>query len=138
MRDGYIPPDLEALLRRADAAFDPFRDRLAQARRLPLPEIEPPDPEQLRAAAARPDAPDELKAVARAIRDGRTTWADLLAGRSDHLPEVAAFYRVAGEQVARAARGESTDPTPSKRPARPKPVDEDEDEPPQSFMRRGW
>ncbi|HEV2778593.1 MAG TPA: hypothetical protein VGX25_04260 [Actinophytocola sp.] len=139
MRDGYIPPDLEALLRRADDAFTPFRTRLARARELPLPAVEPPDPERLRAAARQPDAPDELKAVDRAVCAGRATWRDVLSGRLDHLPEVAAFYRAAGERLVEARDEEvpvAAAPEEARRPA--PPVDDWDDEPPQTFLRRGW
>lgn len=138
MRDDYIPSELEALRRRADEAFDPFRTRLARARELPLPDIGPPDPDELRAAAQRPDAPAELKAVERAVREGRTTWPEVISGRADRLPEVAALHR-AGAQHLADARHEEPDAAPAARPPKPtRPVEEWEDEPPDTFMKRGW
>lgn len=143
MRDGYVPPELEALRRRADIAFDPFRTRLIRARELPVPDIAPPDPEALGAAARRPDAPEELKAVDRAVRDGRTTWADVAAGRADQLPEVLAMHRAGAEQLARAQHEEPEPDAPPaapppRRPVRQEPVDRWDDEPPETFMRHGW
>jgi hypothetical protein len=138
MRDDYVPPELESLLRSADQAFEPFRTRLARARELPLPDIEPPDPGELRAAAQRPDAPAELKAVERAVREGRTSWPEVISGRADRLPEVAAFHRAGARRLA-DARHEEPDAAPAARPPAPaRPAEEWADEPPDTFMKRGW
>jgi hypothetical protein len=141
MRDNYVPPELEALRYRAENAFEPFRTRLIRARELPLPNIEPPDPGALRAAAQRPDAPGVLKAVERAVRDGRTTWPEVISGRADRLPEVATLYRAGVQHLLNAQRDVPADPsaTPPPKPTRPaQPVEDWEDGPPETFMRRGW
>lgn len=145
MRDNYVPPELTALRDRAENAFEPFRTRLVRARELPLPDIAPPDPDELRAAAQRPDAPAVLTAVQRAVRDGRTTWPEVISGRAGHLPEVADFYR-AGAQHLLNAQPEEPDATPTpppptraRRARRARPVEDwEEDGPPETFMRCGW
>ncbi|RZS41175.1 hypothetical protein EV193_103495 [Herbihabitans rhizosphaerae] len=50
------------------------------------------DAEAVGRAAESEDAPAELKAVAAAVRAGKTTWEEFLAGEADHLSEVQAFY----------------------------------------------
>jgi hypothetical protein len=142
MRDNYVPPELEALRHRAENAFEPFRTRLARARELPLPHIAPPNPDELRAAAQHPNAPAALKAVERAVRDGRTTWPDVISGRADRLPEVTELHRASVQHLLNAQH-EKPDATPAA--PRPKPArrarpreDWEEDGPPDTFMRRGW
>lgn len=139
MRDNYVPPELEALRYRAEDAFEPFRTRLARARELPQPDIAPPSPDELRAAAQRPDAPAALKAVERAVRDGRTTWPMVISGRAAHLPEVTEFYRASVEYL-RGAQHEEPHAAPAAPPRKPaRPLDDwEEDGPPETFMRRDW
>ncbi|OLF07011.1 hypothetical protein BLA60_29600 [Actinophytocola xinjiangensis] len=70
--------------------------------------------ETLRLATEATGAPRHLRGLARAVRDGRTTWADIVEGRADHLPEA----RAANAVVAARAR-----------PERPEPDDDDGEEP---------
>lgn len=72
----------------------------------PLPEVEV-RPEEMQRAAAAPDAPAELKAVAAAVRVGRTSWAVIAAGGGDQLPEVRALYDFADKKLAVALGEES-------------------------------
>lgn len=46
----------------------------------------------LAAAAERVDASPELKALAKAVREGVTTWDDVVAGKAEELTELATFY----------------------------------------------
>ncbi|MGH3757592.1 hypothetical protein [Actinophytocola sp.] len=57
--------------------------------------------ETLRAAAAAPDAPAELAALATAVREGRTSWAAIAEGKAGDLPEVRALR----DATAQRARG---------------------------------
>jgi len=65
--------------------------------------------ETLRLATGATGAPEHLRGLARAVRDGRTTWADIVEGKADHLPEARA---VDAAVAARALswRAEPTEP----------------------------
>ena len=53
------------------------------------PRVDPA--ERLRAAAQDRDAPADLVRVARAVREGRTTWQAIVDGAANSVPEVVAF-----------------------------------------------
>lgn len=110
-----------------------------------------PDPaETLRAAAQDRDAPADLVRVARAVREGRTTWQAIVDGHANSVPEVAAFQARMKAELARFVEtlpdlrpaerdgpprdsaGEA--PAPPRRARRPAPRDDDEDD----EMAIGW
>jgi hypothetical protein len=68
-----------------DSGIEPARSLMAEA-------------SALRAAAESATAPVELIRIAKAVRMGRTTYAAVVAGAADHLPEVAAAKAAAREQ----------------------------------------
>lgn len=55
--------------------------------------------EVLRRAAARPDAPPRLLKAADAVRDGKFSWAEVVAGECDHPKALALFTRKASETL---------------------------------------
>lgn len=64
----------------------------------------------LRLATQATGAPEHLRGLARAVRDGRTTWADVVDGKADHLPEVQAVNAaVAARAQALTERAEPPD-----------------------------
>jgi hypothetical protein len=91
----------------------------------PLPEVAAVRPEQLQQAAMAPDAPAELKAVAAAVRVGRTSWAVVAAGTGDQLPEVRALYAYADRRLD-AALAEGEEPVEAQ-PPRPRVLDYEDD-----------
>lgn len=103
MPDDPIPAALVgplARLREASAALQ-TRVLRAQERAAQLGEVDGPTPEQLAEAAARPDAPPELRAVAGAVAEGRATWEDVAAGRRGVAPEIDALLAASGPGIAR-------------------------------------
>jgi len=96
-----LAPELADALRRIENLTASCTARLssAQARWNTAPAPRDVDPERIRALAESPRAPDELKAVARAVREGRTTWRKAVAGEADHLPEVRAFQKAQRERL---------------------------------------
>lgn len=90
----------------------------------------------MRQRAEAPDAPAELKALAQAVREGKTTWADCVAGKADQLPEVRAVYgelerRFAENVAARDSEEDSAEDTRQRR-------DADDDLGEQGFLRDAW
>jgi hypothetical protein len=67
----------------------------------PAAEVVPPA-DALREAAMAPGAPIELVYVARAVRDGRTSWQEIVEGRADHLPEMIGLHARSTLLTARA------------------------------------
>lgn len=92
----YVPPHMEAAMRSFDDALSSFRTRMARVEQLEMPESERVGPEDLARAAARPDAPPQLKAVATAVAEGRCTWDDVLKGRTSLAPEIAELFAASG------------------------------------------
>jgi hypothetical protein len=97
--------------------------------------------ETLRAAAQDRDAPADLVRVARAVRDGRTTWQAIVDGAANSVPEVAAYQARMKAELARfvdsvsdVRPAEQHDPprnpapVPPPRSRRPAARDDDEDE----------
>jgi hypothetical protein len=72
--------------------------------RPPAPDRRWQDPEEIRRLAESRYASPELKAVAAAVRAGKTTWADAVAGVADDLPEVQAFYTAQRRRVGEIVR----------------------------------
>jgi hypothetical protein len=107
---GPIPPHLRDAVLAFETALSDTRTRLARLREVEIPDIDGPSPEQMAAAATRPDAPRELKEVARAVEEGRTTWADAARGRLDGAPEVRALVANGGPRfVEMWERGQEED-----------------------------
>ncbi|HEY8371916.1 MAG TPA: hypothetical protein VIL00_04145 [Pseudonocardiaceae bacterium] len=85
-----------ARIREAEAALDAATARadelVRELRELRLPEHQPTDTadvaRQLEEAARRPDAPPELRAMARKVETGAFTWQDVVEGRAAHDPDV--------------------------------------------------
>lgn len=87
-----LPPHLEAPLRAFDEAMVDLRTRRIRLEAVEVPDVPGPSPKDLADAAARPDAPAPLKAMARAVAEERATWEDVLAGRVDAAPEVRGLF----------------------------------------------
>lgn len=100
MYDGHVPPHAEEALRGFENALADLRTRRIRLERVEVPDVEGPSPREMAEAAARPDAPAELRAVARAVAEGRAGWDDVLAGRVDAAPEVAALFDASRERFA--------------------------------------
>lgn len=100
-----LAPELADALRRIENLTASCTERLssAQARWNTAPAPRDVDPERIRALAESSRAPDELRAVARAVREGRTTWREAVAGEADHLPEVRGFHKAQRERLVRPA-----------------------------------
>jgi hypothetical protein len=96
-----MPNELADALRRIENLTAACTERLsnAQARWKTTSAPRDVDPERLRTLAESPGAPDELRAVAKAVREGRTTWRQAVAGDADHLPEVRAFHQAQRERL---------------------------------------
>lgn len=107
---GPIPPHLRDAILTFETALSDTRTRLARLREVEIPDVAGPTPEQMAAAAAQPGAPRELKDVARAVEEGRTTWRDAVEGRLDGAPEVRALVENGGPRfVALWERGRAED-----------------------------
>jgi hypothetical protein len=65
------------------------------------PRSRPAPEEVLWAAAQDRDAPADLVRVARAVRDGRTTWEAVVSGRANAVPEVVAFQERTRAELTR-------------------------------------
>lgn len=92
--------DLRTELAQFDDALAQLDSDIAMANALPLPELEPTDPEVMAQAAADPRAAPELRAVAAAVAQGRTTWAEVATtGGALDLPEVQNLYAAGAEHV---------------------------------------
>jgi hypothetical protein len=106
----FAPQALRRILRHIDElASGPYRHDAATATRLDVMRrraavrVEAAAAELANAAGTR-DAPRELRALARAVREGRTTWEQCVAGRADDLPEVRSWHAAsAGQAAIRAA-----------------------------------
>ena len=94
------PPHLQSALRRFDDAVGTLRSTVIRASELPLPPIPAPDPAELARAAVAPDAPEHLRAVARAVREGRTTWAEVAEGKGLDVPEIRDLISASGSRMA--------------------------------------
>lgn len=79
--------------------------------------------ETLRLATEATGAPEHLRGLARAVRRGEATWAQITDGAADDLPAV----RAANAVVAAKVR-DLTEP-PDETTANPDPSDWDDDEP---------
>lgn len=85
-----IPPFLESSLRGLDDALGQLRTRLIP-QQIEIPDSEPPDPK---------DLPPQLKAVAAAVAEGRTTWENVASGQGiAHIPEVKDLYGASGPRI---------------------------------------
>ncbi len=96
-----MPPELHGVLRRIEDITAMHKEKLdfIQDRWATVRHRRSPDPEEVRRAAEHEDASAELVAIAAAVRDGRTTWPNVVAGEADHLPEVLAFYAAQRERL---------------------------------------
>lgn len=145
MTEHDVPDYARAQLRRLTDRLDNLRTHrirfAAAAAEVTAKVSAHPDPANtLRAAAMDRAAPVELVRVARAVREGRTTWQEIVDRRADSVPEVAAFQVHMNETMARLiASGElpevhpaedtaSAQHDPLPQPRRPTPRDDDGDE----------
>lgn len=99
MRD-LPPPHLEGVLRRFDDEVAALRTTVIRASQIEIPEMPALDPSELERAAAAPDAPEHLRAVARAVDEGRTSWAELAAGKGLDVPEIRDLIAASGPRMA--------------------------------------
>lgn len=107
---GHVPPHMREAVLAFEAALSDTRTRLARLREVEIPDVAGVSPEQMAEAAARPDAPRELKDVARAVEEGRTTWRHAAEGRLDSAPEVRALVENGGPRfVEMWERGQKED-----------------------------
>lgn len=108
-----LSPRSQAALANVDASLAELRTRRIRAAQLALPEIPIAGPEDFAAAAKAADAAPELRAVARAVAQGRVTWQDVADGRIDAAPEIRDLV-AAGS--ARAVEAERETERPARRP----------------------
>ncbi|MBB3050016.1 hypothetical protein FHS23_001011 [Prauserella isguenensis] len=151
----YIPPQMQAALKTFEASLAEFRTQRLRVEQLEVPETPPVDPEELEQAAQRPDAPEKLKAVARAVDEGRATWDDVVNARSHTAPEVRELLAASGpgivhgleqaeheeSETADAARPHAAGPEHEQQPTRRRVRDEDEEDEDFSerdFLSGGW
>lgn len=97
----YVPPQMQAALNSFESALAEFRTQRIRSEQMEIPDSPPVDPNDLAEAAQRPDAPDKLKAVARAVEEDRATWGDVAAGRTDVAPEVKDLFAASGPGIMR-------------------------------------
>ena len=117
---------LRTELARFDDALAQLDSDIARANTLQLPEIEPVDPEVMAQAAADPGAAPELRAVAAAVAQGRTTWAEIaMPGGALDLPEVRDLHAAGAEHVRHMIEEERQSRVTPPRSVRP-PVDGDD------------
>ncbi|TCP57451.1 hypothetical protein EV191_1011406 [Tamaricihabitans halophyticus] len=83
-----VPPHMRNKVNQIETIAAEMDTRLARAKELPVPELEPVDPKIVAEHAQSPDAPHQLKMVARAVAEGRTTWTEVASGGGLDLPEV--------------------------------------------------
>lgn len=95
-----IPPQLRPALSQFQDALGALRTTRLRASQLTVPPMELPDPKLLERAATRPDAPAQLKALARAVAEGRTTWAEALSGQGLDVPEIRDLVSASGPRMA--------------------------------------
>jgi hypothetical protein len=93
------PPHMEATLRRFDDAVATLRTTVIRASKIEIRDMPPLDPKELERAAAAPDAPEHLRAVARAVREGRTSWAEVAAGKGLDVPEIRDLIAASGPRM---------------------------------------
>ncbi|NIJ13205.1 hypothetical protein FHU38_003549 [Saccharomonospora amisosensis] len=99
MRDSDdVPAHVRDAVRRVTDEMDELRTRRIRFRDTAAEHAakrdrpEPPEPaEALREAALRRDAPVELVRLARAVREGRTSWQAIVSGDAGSLPEFIAL-----------------------------------------------
>lgn len=108
MTDHDVPEYARAALLRITDQLDELRTQRIRLRAAAeelaagVPAHPRPDPaETLRVAAQSRDAPVELIRVARAVRDGRTSWQEIVDGQASSVPEVAAFQEHMNSELAR-------------------------------------
>lgn len=149
MADDYIPPYLQGAMRNLTNAVGNLDTRLIRAWDMEVKDLPPTDPKALEAAAKRPDAPPHLKAVLRAVNEGRTTWQAIAEGKAAHVPEVKAMLAASGpmmaakmqqaeEEIAAQEEAERRKAEGAARRARRGPAADDDDFGNQTFMRKDW
>ncbi|GAB3487149.1 hypothetical protein [Amycolatopsis cihanbeyliensis] len=145
----YIPPHMRSALDSFESALADFRTQRIRVEQLEVPDTPAVDPKQLAEAAQREDAPEKLKAVARAVEDGRATWTDVAMGRTEVAPEVRELFAASGPGIARGMAEAEADsaaeeapaeetPRPGTRRAAEAEDHDDEDFSQRSFLRNGW
>ncbi|WP_199430909.1 hypothetical protein [Qaidamihabitans albus] len=141
----YVPAHLRAPLASFETALADFRTQRIRLEQREVPDTPAVDAEKLAEAAERPDAPEKLKAVARAVAEGRATWDDVAEGRVEAAPEVRELFAASGpgivrgmaeaeEEEARLADAEAD----RQRAARRADEDEEEDFSQRDFLNGGW
>lgn len=114
-----IPPHLQGPIHNLNDALGRLRTTRIRASQIEIPDEDPPSAQELADAVDRPDAPPQLRAVAAAVHDGRTSWEAIL-----EMGVAAAVERFPRQPVA-AKQVEPTD-------------DELEDFSEMTIMREGW
>lgn len=65
-------------MRGLSEALGQLRTTRIRASRIEIPDVKPPEPEELAEAAAQPDALPQLKALAAAVDAGTMTWEQII------------------------------------------------------------
>ncbi|MQA63889.1 MAG: hypothetical protein GEU86_21040 [Actinophytocola sp.] len=136
----HVPPQMQAAFNSFETALAEFRTQRIRAEQMEVPDSPPVDPNDLAEAAQRPDAPEKLKAVARAVEDGRATWSDVAAGRADVAPEVKDLFAASGPGIMRGieeAEAEQARLTEEESRVATQRIDEDDDFSQRNFLSGG-
>lgn len=110
--DNQVPTEALNAFRMLEESVGELDAQLERAKQADVPEFEDPDPSVMAAAYEDADAPAEMRAVARAVAEGRTSWEEIAAGGASDVPEVQAVeaYVIAGggedSQAGEDARGD--------------------------------
>lgn len=107
MTDQDVPDFAAPAMRRLNEQLSELRTRRIRlhqaaeeaAREAADPDDQPDPVDRLRTAALARDAPIELVHVARAVREGRTSWEGIVAGEANAVPEVDAARARAQEHL---------------------------------------
>lgn len=92
--------------------------------------------ETLRLATEATGAPEYLRGLARAVREGRASWAQITEGMADDLPEVRAVDAVVAARVQELAERASADEVAAE--PDPEQPDRDDDEQQHDTIFRDW
>lgn len=99
-----IPASLQGPLAKFEENLADVRTRRIRLEEREVPDSPTADPDELAKAAERSDAPDKLKAVAKAVGDGRATWEDVAHGRIGVASEIDELFAASGPGIVAGMR----------------------------------
>jgi|SRR5699024_2619784 len=99
-----IPASLQGPLARFEENLAEVRTRRIRLEEREVPDSPTADPDEMAKAAERSDAPDKLKAVAKAVEEGRATWEDVAHGRIGVAAEVDELFAASGPGLVEGIR----------------------------------